>query len=536
MSETIKERILVPSYDKSGNPEWKTQMSPPDNSIAVIKMVPDRIIPVIFVPGVMGSNLKGISAAKGVNWRLDSSSSMKGWLIRDEEDRKRYLTPTTMVLDDQGEIPLGTVQTKEELRRRGWGEVGAMSYATFLVWLENALDDFHMPEWGDRSRMVDKELGAMKGERKLAKEEVALSYKYRFPVHACGYNWLDDNASSAKHLKKRIEDVIARYKKEKKKCEKVILVTHSMGGLVARYCSEMLGMSDKILGIVHGVMPSIGAAAVYRRFKSGTEGDYLAAKVLGENAAEMTAVLSSAPGPMQLLPTSDYGNGWLVIKEKQNTIRLPKNGNPYVDIYTVRGKWWAMCDDQLMNPLNDPFSSSKKQIQMNKDWEEFANIIKRKVKPFHIDIQDKYHSNTYAFFGSAQKHKAYGTVTWSGVDVTTGGILTRGDRPADVLNATPRNSSEVETERNVDAPLGGNGWKKIQHQRYTISMPDEDGDGTVPRRSGIAPNDNANVKAMLQVAVGHEPAYKDSDLARQFTLRSIVQIAQEITKTSLHYG
>ncbi len=59
------------------------------------------------------------------------------------------------------------------------------------------------------------------------------------------------------------------------KCHKVILVTHSMGGLVARYYSECLTEPgpgrDKIYGIVHGVMPSIGAAATYTRMKRGTE-------------------------------------------------------------------------------------------------------------------------------------------------------------------------------------------------------------------------------------------------------------------------
>jgi uncharacterized protein involved in type VI secretion and phage assembly len=44
-----------------------------------------------------------------------------------------------------------------------------------------------------------------------------------------------------------------------------------LGGLVARFCSEVLNRRDDIFGIVHGVMPAIGAAAVYRRFKSGTE-------------------------------------------------------------------------------------------------------------------------------------------------------------------------------------------------------------------------------------------------------------------------
>jgi hypothetical protein len=535
MPSETSERTLAPTYDRKGNPEWKSTMSPPDDSIGLMCMVPDRIIPIIFVPGVMGSNLRGIGDANGTNWRLDSPMSMVRWATKDAAERKRVLTPATMVVDDNGLREKGTAQHDEELRRRGWGEVGAMSYASFLVWLENALNDYDFPKGGPRDQLIGEVLGAMKGEASLTKDEVALSYKYLFPVHACGYNWLDDNVIAAKRLKSRIDAVISRYNREKKMCEKVIVVTHSMGGLVARHCSELLGMSDKILGVVHGVMPAIGAAAVYRRFKAGTEGDLIPAMILGNNAAEMTAVLSTAPGPMQLLPTPDYGNHWLRIKDGNNVISFPKNGDPYSEIYTVRGKWWSMCDDKLINPLNMERDAVKNRARADKDWESFLKIITKQVKIFHDDIKNKYHPNTYAFFGSHQDHRAYGTVTWDGMDDSVNDLLLRGNRPADVVNARPLDGTEVTIQRNVSAVLSGTGWKKEQKQRYTISEPDEPGDGTVPHRSGIVPRESQSVKAVLQVNVGHEPAFKDSELARQFTLRSIVQIAYAVTKTSLHY-
>jgi hypothetical protein len=71
---------------------------------------------------------------------------------------------------------------------------------------------------------------------------------------------------------------------------------------------------------------------------------------------------------------------------------------------------------------------------------------------------------------------------------------------------------------------------------FSVSAPDEAGDGTVPRRSGIHPETSMRVKSLLQVKVGHEPAYRDSVLARRFTLRAIVQIAQQVKATSLHYA
>jgi pimeloyl-ACP methyl ester carboxylesterase len=497
-------------------------------------MVPDRIIPVIFVPGVMGSNLTGIGDSKGVQWRLDSKGSMSGWLTHAAQYRKRHLTPSTMVVDNGGEITTGTAQDDQELTNRGWGEVGALSYGDFLVWLENALNDFDNPDPGERVALMKRELQALVGEKLLTKDEVGLSYRYRFPVFACGYNWLDSNSIASQRLAAKIDSVIARYIKEKKKCEKVIIVTHSMGGLVARHCSQILGYKDKIFGVVHGVMPAIGAAAVYRRFKAGTEGGYMAGKVLGEDAAEMTAVLSGAPGPLQLLPTPEYGNGWLQIKDGKSIYSFPKNGDPYNEIYTVRDKWWSMCEDTLINPLNKEYDAKKKQAKVDSDWNAFKDLIHQTVKPFHQKIEQKYHTNTYAFYGAAENTKAYGDVIWEG----NGGSWMRGDRKADVINARQANGVELETERTVAATLEGKGMANAERQTYEISKPDELGDGTVPLRSGRATQKHA--KAFMQVQVGHEPAFKYKDgadnlRACRFTLRSIVHLAQDVVNTTLKY-
>lgn len=528
------ERVITPTYDKRGNPEWRSTMTPPDNSIAVIHMVPDRMIPVIFVPGVMGSNLRGVGDAIGINWKLDSTGTMKGWLMRGPKDRKQYLQPARMEVDPGGALPTNTVQTADELRSRGWGEVGAMSYQEVLVWLEAALNDYDDPHAGERVGLMRRSLQALVGEELLTNDEVGLSYKYRFPVYACGYNWLDSNAVAARRLADRIDTILARYKLEKKKCEKVILVTHSMGGLVARHCTQVLGYESKVFGVVHGVMPAIGAAAVYRRFKAGTEGAYLASKVLGEDAAEMTAVLSTAPGPLQLLPTPEYGNGWLKIKDGKTEYSLPAKGDPYSEIYTVRGRWWSMCEDALMNPLNDDPQPKLRQAQMDVDWEVFRRLIDEDVRGFHRKIYRAYHPNTHAFFGSHTDQRAYGVVTWTG----DGGSWLRGDRPADVLNARQTDGHQVDETRNVAAPLFGSGWLKAENQTYRVSEPDEPGDGTVPHRSGVAPREH--VKSFLQVNVGHEPAYKHGDgadnlRACRFTLRAIVKIAQLVKTTALRY-
>jgi len=487
---------------------------------------------------VMGSNLKGVRNSQTVKWRLDSATTAGEWALatRNAKFRKEHLTPATMVVDDAGVLPTDTPQHAEELKRRGWGEVGALSYGTFLPWLENTLNDYEAANGGARDQLIGKALGALKGEEALVRDAVALSYRYRFPVHACGYNWLDSNGKSAERLKAKIHEIVARYRAEKKKCEKVIIVTHSMGGLVARHCSEVLGMSQHILGIVHGVMPAIGAAAVYRRMKAGTENPSLGfvgnavgaatASALGNDGAEMTAVLSGAPGPLQLLPTPEYGNGWLCLDDGTSEVRLPRNGDPYAEIYTVRDKWWGLCEDHLINPLNDETNAGKRRARMDRDWLAYATTIKE-VKEFHTEIQARYHPNTHLFFGSDSAHKAFGKVTWRRQGT--------GRASTDTRNGVRINADQTGAWRTVKVPLA-NQPGAFMTRNYELGPQDEEGDGTVPHRSGVAPAAHAQVKSVLKLSVGHEPAFKDSELAKQFTLRAIVQIAAEVTKTSLHYG
>jgi pimeloyl-ACP methyl ester carboxylesterase len=528
MDQATNVRQLPAQFDERGNPFWTTRMSTPDDSYAQIAKVPNRVIPVIFVPGVMGSNLLGTGSSEGVTWLLDSAGSMSGWLSKGAEYRKQHLRPEVMVVADDGKLPSDTRLPPAELKRRGWGEVGFMSYGAALSWFENQLNDYDQADTGERSQLRQRALQALQGEATLTDDEFELSYRYLLPVYACGYNWLDSNVASAERLGQLIDAVVQRYKQENKKCEKVILVTHSMGGLVARHCSEVLGYRDKIFGIVHGVMPDLGAAAVYRRFKAGTEGDLLASLVLGSNAAEMTAVLSSAPGPLQLLPTPEYGNGWLKIDDGKQTHSLPVNGDPYGEIYAVRGKWWSMCEDHLINPLNKETDPQKKALQISADWVAFARSIDL-VQEFHVAMKHRYHCNTHAFFGSHTSNRAYGTVQWR----------SEGFRRLNVnaLEGAADDHSETGKFRNVTAPVIGE--PQVQGlRRFSISDPEEDGDGTVPRRSGIAPR--AACVSVLQVNVGHEPAFKytagaDNLRACRFTLRAIARIAQEVNKTELKY-
>ncbi|CAB3690395.1 hypothetical protein LMG22037_02950 [Paraburkholderia phenoliruptrix] len=516
----IPERIIQPSIAEDGSIHYSSVTSAPDDSTAVCYMVPDRVIPVVFVPGVMGTNLetKGPAKSKPV-WLLDSLSTVKPWMTVGPDMRKRVLDPNKTQVHSGGNIPSGTAQTEDELRRRGWGEVAYMSYGQWLVWLENALNDVHAGtdhgRKGLRASLCDIVTPVLD---KLKRDEVALSYKYQFPVHAVGYNWLQSNAVSAERLATRIDEITAWYRKQfNYRCDRVILVTHSMGGLVARYYSEVMGLRDKVLGVVHGVMPATGAAATYKRMKTGTEG--VAGLALGPTAAAMTAVVGSAPGPLQLLPSRDYGMGWLQIRDGERFVTLPAS-DPYSEIYTVRGSWWGLCDDLLLNPL-DP---SKKTI--DQDWKSFADLIRRQVRTFHDDVSGQYHANTYAFYGDDAKHKAYGDVTWTQQTLP---LLRGGVPPMTDLLAVRGSDDPATGGQLVKTTLDG----KAYFANFVLRDADEHGDGTVPVRSGRAPGHQVRACAAF-AGIDHEGAYK-LDATRRFTLHAITRIAQSVKGTALDY-
>jgi hypothetical protein len=233
------------------------------------------------------------------------------------------------------------------------------------------------------------------------------------------------------------------------------------------------------------------------------------------------------------------GRGWLRIEVNGQDVRLPKSGDPYGDICAVRGKWWSLCDEDLMDPLNDaPKGSARYKAKLEQDWVNYTKMIVKTVKPFQQSLTDKYHPTTYTFYADGKDHLASGNVTWRGKEDLLGRWMV-GDRKSDLLDGhkvdpiQAFDPEQVGTTRAVVAPLEGAGWKKDIYQTYTISAPDEPGDGTVPERSGVAPKHFS--RALLAVDTEHEAAYRDCEPARLFTVRSIVKIAQAVQATALAY-
>lgn len=567
---------------------------------------PIHVVPIILVPGIMGSCLVGAIAEAGqkpdgFSWDPNNLGRMAGSIFDDAKDRQKRLNPiTTKVLFEINSIPSkyydvlcqlfmgGKTQKdlkkegsdykkklKEILTQRGWGTVMFDSYWPLLIALQNYLNPadnsitidrfkngetpekftsdpktLNNPKNFDPEDPVNIELwqelkldvktgfnkieslhcvGGLNPPTDLTSDEVSHALSYRYPVYAAGYNWLRTNYNSANgddewSLKKTVERVIADAQKYDHECNQVIIVTHSMGGLVARAYSKE--NEAKIHGVIHGVMPATGAPPMYKRMRAGFGGVEIEetdgfipkamgtamALIMGANSYNTSAVLASCVGALELAPTMNYGNSldtkqWLRVRNANGTdVRLPQSGDPYQEIYKSN-KWYGLvphyAPDDTAAGGNSRINPAGFDLGMP-DREYFIKNIES-AQFFHKVYMPHsyYHPKSYASY--LAQGKAFETVTW----VATGGTQYNpvGSEMGGVW--TTESGSPIHTETELDAgelsPItstnvddydltedGGRGNIGIRQgnrtQRYKVLGQDKGkGDGTVPRDSGAAP-------------------------------------------------
>lgn len=561
MTTSPPTRIALPMPQPDGKLQYTWNLTDSEKTDPVhLRVGISNALPIVFVPGVMGSNLRSKTNRKV--WRLDATFGVPVGLAWEKwrqsaGERQKLLHPDRTEVDPDGNVPtkpVGSVfsdDAKElaaKYRARGWGEVGETSYGSFLVLLE---DTFNGHRSGKPATDVELKIAALMalraedpGNRPWRPEkELSISTpadfqnlrKWFFPVYACGYNWLDDNGNAAQLLSRRINQVIADNNNTASRCEQVILVTHSMGGLVARASQQMHGMESRIAGVVHGVMPADGAPVAYRRCKLGmTDEDANAAIVIGKTGHEVTAVFAQAPGALQLLPTQRYQRGWLEVRgpDGKTVQKAMHDADPYAEIYKRRDRWWALVKEEWLTPKDGtPIK-----------WDEYSKFMTT-AEIFHTQVVTPavYHSNTYAFYGADNRGKtrSFERIVWqmkagrSAVDKVPSLDEVHGMTPQQVLldGANPEYVGWEQTVKAEPQADGGIEFSTDETSRWElrVGLADASGDGTVPAASGRSPFDCAKVRQVFRLSgIEHEPAFGDkSPIARQVTFYAISKIALE---------
>jgi pimeloyl-ACP methyl ester carboxylesterase len=576
---------LLPGYPLPTQPALKCSretegfFTPVEDFIAQIHSVlPNRVLPIIFLPGIMGSNLR-MSAERqaqmgrnnNIAWRPDNLKESVRLMKSNAATRQDQLDPAATEVDDYDPInnptgnpsdtaderhdavkaqirfPLGIGidnpllmddpvsrgrrKTKDQkARERGWGEVFFSSYQELLETCEQRMNTAFV---GGRLNSWWKRIVEVSPDKWQASRQPALgpldeaSLKKAvdncwFPVHAMGYNWLQSNRESGVRVAERIDALMKRYLDQGFKCEKVIIVTHSMGGLVARALihDDMGKMKDKVLGVVHGVMPAMGAAAAYKRMRCGFEDPGLnsmspvvsiTAKVLGNFGPEVTAVLGNAQGGLELLPSQAYGNDWLRVMHNGATLKsLPKHGDPYEEIYKLRGKWYGLLREDWINPAARRKGAS---------FRDSCKLLDG-AKAFHNAIAETYHDHSYAHYGADPNRPAWHNVVWTIdskakiQDVETCFIGADSGQGRLQLTNSKSPSKDQVTYPSAEVLMQG---------------PTDPGDQTVPLHSAEHQLRSGKFRGIFrQSGYEHQDSYKD-ERALHSTIYSLARIAQTMT-------
>lgn len=465
-----------------------------------VRVPPSKVIPVIFLPGVMGSNLRMSKKRQNEDlkrpdnraWRPDDlmtvsgkmdvvgGSGMGNWfknatpaqrqLVFDPNETEveyYHYTESNERFDPEGKetlaadarhqnvpdsleaipplmgqrsSPIGrgnsrrpVMEKKRETpaqiaRWRGWSEVlFAGAYGEMLKTAENYLNNMVFggeinPIW--RPVCVDpSEFGGSSGPV-IAESDLKKIAGCWYPVHAMGYNFLKSNGDSAKVIAERIRGLVRGYKKRGFKCDEVIIVTHSMGGLVGRallhqrYGNMLNAKEVKVLGMYHNVMPTMGAAATYKRMRFGFQDKWgptagLEARIIAINGKHATAILANTPAPLEMLPGMAYGRDWLkVVDGAGKTLwSWPRGDDTSLEqIYLQPGRaWWRLVNPDWVNPARVKKENGGGVQNVYMRLTDAADFLRSIEQTFHP-------TNCYASFCASSEHLSYGDVVFKAAD------------------------------------------------------------------------------------------------------------------------
>jgi len=225
----------------------------------IVPIAASGVYPVLVLPGVMGTRLEFPQSPGLPHWDPDSAWQMGRWIFLDPDVKLHGLDmarPATIIADSRN----------ADEHRRGWDQIPQRIYRDLLLAIDN---EFNRPQ-----------------------QHPGLP-RLRCPAWAMGYDWRQSNARHAQHL----VDTIDRILESEIGSQQVIVVTHSMGGLVLRSALRQFGerLSRKIRGVIHTVQPAVGAVVAARRCRTGF------ARNIDGQLGEMLAAIEA--GVLERIPT-----------------------------------------------------------------------------------------------------------------------------------------------------------------------------------------------------------------------------------------
>lgn len=250
---------LPVKYERGGRSTCGFCTPAQDTRVQTMAIPPAHVVPIVFIPGIMGSNLRTDAARQSLlkrknnlAWRADSNSETLNFWRLSVAERQLLLDPLTTSVDsyESGHSITGDPKESSDARNsavtvpslynwpllssapgilltndgpgtanpktreqkaleRGWGEVLFESYGTLLQVLEQHLNDPFFGgtepshQWKNQILNVSPRIWGANPSSSLSpisSEELKEVLKdCWFPVHAMGYNWLRSNHESVLH-------------------------------------------------------------------------------------------------------------------------------------------------------------------------------------------------------------------------------------------------------------------------------------------------------------------------------------------------
>ena len=400
------------------------------------------IQPVIYVPGIFASRIQDAKTGKTL-WDPDDFKSMKKslingllgsiigsnvtWTDEDIDKKTEILHAEGKILDKHHDKIIAPVIKRI---KQGKPYRRLLELVKIDPWVvDGTFDDEPTDKEAKRIKSLAEEEYARRQSRgwyeildryaDIMEHIYMLNHNdFLFPTYGFGFDWRSDMTGEAERFVKRIDQILAQTKyqefgQEKQDylidpAQKVIIVTHSMGSIMSRYASEVLGASNKIHSMVHLNQPTTGAPVLYRRFLGGTGaekrfpfsidaiGDNVFNEILGNNSYHFTRVGGGLAGAIQLLPTNDHlaaetvDKKWLQLKDKRLSSRVSET-----DIYKLyKDKTVGLISCKRYDKSGNPKPYTKEEFQritLSHSWdvENFTDEYVRDVTPKEIKSFDK---------------------------------------------------------------------------------------------------------------------------------------------------
>ena len=212
---------------------------------------PLRYLPIVIVPGIMGTRL---------------TDPKTGELVWNPVGKPIGDGPQPFACNNERLVQVSAELVPDETHGFDYDEDDKEKEIQGIKHYYNLVGDFY---------------GAL--AKSLAQMDCGMSgdYQLKPKVYCAGYDWRLDNAKSALRLAEVVEEALRETRERK-----VILVSHSMGGMVSRYYCRVLGGESKVHALFLLASPTMGAPPAYIQLKHGPPGLYLKDILQAENARD----------------------------------------------------------------------------------------------------------------------------------------------------------------------------------------------------------------------------------------------------------